>query len=69
MSDAAQPADIVTMGELQRTLARIEAGQARVINDHEERLRRVEHWMWAVPPTIMVAIGSVIVAFVQAGGS
>lgn len=64
---AAQPGEPVSMGELQRTLARIEAGQARVVEDHEQRLRRVERWVYAVPPTVIVSAGAVILAIVRGG--
>lgn len=37
----------VTPAELARSLARIEAKLDRVTDDHEQRLRRVEHWIWA----------------------
>jgi hypothetical protein len=35
---------------------------ARVLDDHEERLRTGERWRWAVPLTLLVALAS-------AGGS
>jgi len=57
----------VSLGELQRTLARIEAGQARVVEDHEARLRRVERWVYAVPPTILVSAAAVITAIIRGG--
>lgn len=36
----------VTTGELARSLQRIEAKLDQVTGDHEQRLRRVERWMW-----------------------
>lgn len=36
----------VTTGELGRSLQRIEAKLDQVTGDHEQRLRRVERWMW-----------------------
>lgn len=63
----AGPGDPVSMGELQRTLARIEAGQARVVEDHEARLRRVERWVYAVPPTLITAGAAIIIAIVRGG--
>lgn len=57
--------DDVTLGELGRSLARIEAKVDTVTGDHEKRLRNVEKWMYALPPTIAVAIASVIAAIVN----
>lgn len=54
--------DDVTLGELGRSLARIEAKVDTVTGDHEKRLRAVERWMYALPPTIAVAIASVAAA-------
>jgi hypothetical protein len=63
----ADPGEPVSTGELQRTLARIEAGQVRVVEDHEARLRRVERWMYTVPPTIVVSATAIIIAIVRGG--
>lgn len=63
----AQEGDQVTMGELQRTLARIEAGQTRVVEDHEVRLRRVERWVYAVPPSLIISAAAVAIALVRGG--
>ena len=57
----------VTLGELRRTLARIELRQESVVQDHEIRLRRVERWVYAVPPTIIVAASAVVVAVIRGG--
>lgn len=57
----------VTLGELRRTLARIELRQEDVVRDHEVRLRRVERWVYAVPPTIIVAASAVIVSLLRGG--
>lgn len=57
----------VTLGELQRTLTRIERRQEHVIEDHEIRLRRVERWVYGIPPTIIVAVSAVIVAIIRGG--
>ena len=57
----------VTLGELRRTLARIELRQENMIHDHEVRLRRVERWVYGIPPTIIVAAAGVIIAIVRGG--
>jgi hypothetical protein len=64
---AAMTGDDVTLGELRRTLARIELRQEGVVQDHEARLRRVERWVYAVPPTIVVSAAAVVVAIVRGG--
>lgn len=60
-------ADNVSLGELQRTLNRIEARQERVVEDHEIRLRRVERWIYTLPPTIITAGAAVIIALARGG--
>lgn len=38
----------------------------QITEDHERRLRRLEAWSYAIPPTILVTAGSVIAAVVAA---
>ena len=57
--------DDVTLGELRRTLGRIELRQERVIEDHEARLRRVERWVYGIPPSILIAAAAVVVALLH----
>lgn len=57
----------VTLGELRRTLARIELRQEHVVQDHEIRLRRVERWVYAIPPALLIALTSVAVAIIRGG--
>jgi hypothetical protein len=52
--------DDVTLGEVVRSLQRIERALDTVTGDHEARLRKVERWVYAVPPTLMLAVASVI---------
>jgi hypothetical protein len=54
--------DDVTLGELGRSLARIEARLDLITGDHERRLRDLEKWKYALPPTVAVAAASVIAA-------
>lgn len=56
-------AEDVTLGEIHRTMTRIEQKVDKVTDDHEVRLRRVEKWMYAVPPTVVAAVTSVVVQF------
>ena len=58
-----------SLGEIARTLRRIEdnfnSGLRDIkdsVKDHEQRVRKVEKWMYAVPPTIVLAVASVIAA-------
>ncbi|MGH8950150.1 MAG: hypothetical protein ACRDX9_01885 [Acidimicrobiia bacterium] len=57
----------VTLGELRRTLARIELRQEDVIRDHELRLRRVERWVYGIPPTVVAAVAAVVIAILRSG--
>lgn len=54
--------DEVTSGEIVRSLQRIEARLDTVTGDHETRLRNVERWVYAIPPTLILAGGSVLAA-------
>lgn len=54
-----------TLGEIVRTLAKIEARLDRVMNDHEIRLRRVERWMYAIPATLLMAGTSIVAAVLK----
>lgn len=54
--------DQPTLGEVLRTVRRMEDSLKEVTGDHEQRIRKVERWMYAVPPTIVLAIASVIAA-------
>lgn len=56
-----------TMGEIARTMQRMDSRLERVLEDHETRLRRVERWMYVLPPTLITAIGAVVLAFVRDG--
>lgn len=55
----------VTLGEVARLLHRIEARLEQVTGDHETRLRRIERWVYAVPPTLLLSIASVVAAYFQ----
>lgn len=54
--------DDVSSAEIVRTLKRIEARLEQVTGDHEQRLRKVERWVYAVPPTLILAVASIIAA-------
>lgn len=50
-------------------LSRLDAIDKRldkVLDDHEIRLRKVEHWIYAVPPTLLLAAASVVAAVLKA---
>lgn len=55
-----------TMGEIARTMQRMDSRLERVIEDHEKRLRRIEKWTYLVPPTFLTASAGVIIALVNA---
>lgn len=48
----------LTLAEILRTLKRIEHRFERVTDDHETRLRRAERWIYALPPTLILAAAS-----------
>lgn len=54
------PGDDVSLGELGRSLQRIELRLDVVTGDHETRLRKVERWVYAVPPALILAGASVV---------
>lgn len=68
MSEPAGRDSTVTFGEIVRTLERIERRLDAVAGDHEQRLRKVERWMYAVPPTLVLSLGSIVALFVKAAG-
>lgn len=55
--------DDMTMGEISRTLNRMEERLERVVDDHEGRLRRLERWSYALPPTIVTAGAGLLLAW------
>lgn len=50
----------MTLGEIGRSLHRVEQRLDKVLDDHEVRLRKVERWVYAVPPTLVLAAASII---------
>lgn len=54
--------DDLSLGEIGRTVTRVEAKVDRALADHESRLRRVEAWMYALPVAVLTAIASAVVA-------
>lgn len=56
-----------TLGEIARSLARIEAALNKVADDHEDRIRKIERWTYAVPPTIVLAVASIVASVMGAG--
>lgn len=51
--------------EVLRSLDRMEAKLDKVTDDHELRLRKVERWVYAVPPTLLLAAASIVAALFQ----
>lgn len=39
--------------------------QGQLIQDHEARLRRTERWLYALPPSLLLALASLIVALLE----
>ena len=59
--------DEISSAEIVRSLQRIEARLDTITGDHEQRLRKVERWVYAVPPTLILALASIIAAVAGAG--
>lgn len=57
--------DEPTIGEVLRRLDRLDQRLDRVFDDYETRLRKVERWMYAVPPTFVLAVASVVATIVR----
>ena len=65
MSDLPPSSDAPTLGEIGRTLTRLEGQIGRVTDDHEKRLRNVERWVYAVPPSLLLSAGAVLAALLK----
>lgn len=59
--------DDVTLGVVVERLDQINRRLDRVLEDHEDRLRRVERWIYAVPPTLLLAASSIFAAITRGG--
>lgn len=55
----------ITLGEIYRTLVRVEKHIADVRSDHEQRIRKVERWVYAVPPTLLLALATIVPKLVE----
>lgn len=55
----------VTLGEIGRKIDDLGSRIDKVLDDHETRLRSVEKWMYAVPPTLLIAAGSVVASILK----
>lgn len=58
--------DSTTIAEIARTLNRLEGKVDKITDDHELRLRRVERWVYSVPPTLLLASASIVAAIFKA---
>lgn len=56
-----------TIGEMARTLNRMDQRMERVVEDHEKRIRKLEKWMYLLPPTVISAGIAVALTIVNAG--
>lgn len=55
----------LSLGEIGRTVVRVEAKVDRALADHESRLRRVEAWMYALPVAVVTAVTAGVVAVLK----
>lgn len=60
--------DIATLlARLEERLGHMDGKLDRLTDDHETRLRKVERWVYAIPPTLLLAGASIIAAIVRGG--
>lgn len=52
----------MTIAELGRAVARIENKVDKALDDHEFRLRGLERWRYAIPASVIGALGAVFAA-------
>lgn len=52
----------MTVGELGRSIQRIELKIDSQLTDHEQRIRRMEAWMYALPAGVLTAVAAIIIA-------
>lgn len=45
-----------------RDLKKQDVNDGRQLKDHEQRLRQVEKWKYALPPTFLLAVASLVAA-------
>lgn len=55
----------MSLGEIGRSLTRLEGKMDRWAEDHEHRLRRCERWVYALPATALGAVAALVVAVLQ----
>lgn len=55
----------ITLGEIGRKIDSLDSSVKKVLDDHESRLRSIEKWMYAVPPTLLIAIASVVASIMK----
>lgn len=57
-----------TLGEINRSIGRLEAKVDKFAEDHESRLRRMERWAYALPPTFLLAVAGLAAALLGRPG-
>ena len=50
---------ITKLNTIEKSLERLEVRWEKVSDDHESRLRRLEAWSYALPVSLVLAVGSV----------
>ncbi|MFB7643893.1 hypothetical protein ACFC0S_03145 [Streptomyces sp. NPDC056084] len=59
---------LVGMREDVRNLTQAQEGVSRTLADQEDRLRALERWKYAIPPTVVMAVGSLVSALLGPKG-
>lgn len=59
---------VVALREDVRTLTHDHESVDQSLKDHEERIRGLERWRYAMPTSILLAVGSVVATVLKATG-
>ena len=59
-------ADDVSLGEVVRLLKSLDGKIDKYQSDHEQRLRTLEKWMYALPASLVLSLGSIGLAIFEA---
>ena len=61
----AEDESAVVVALMNQRLDQFEKKLDKALDDHELRLRRVERWVYALPPTLVLAIASAVLAVIK----
>lgn len=59
---------VVSLRDDVRSMGQTHETAGKTLDDHEERIRGIERWRYAVPASVLLAAGSVVTTFLKATG-